>query len=166
MAVWRKALKIHEVQEPLNVPGRDALLRRQPIDARRIHGDVTRNRRMMEGRFLPGQESMAEVHDRHAREVKRGDQCLEVMVTVDEIWCEAHLVQIADDGHCGGAQFSSNFSEGQAERDGPMASANQRATDIAHPELRPGPLGQCVVSEEDREGSHEARQVRQLNSRS
>ena len=106
---------------------------------------------------------MAEVHDRHAREVKRGDQCFEVMVTVDEIWREAHLVQIADDGHCGGTQFSSNFSEGQAERDGPMASANERATDVAHPELRAGPLGQCVVSEEDREGSHDARQFRQLN---
>ena len=119
---WREALKIHEVEQPLDPLGRDALLRRQPIDARRVHGDVSRNRRMMEGRFFPGQESVAEVHDRHARKVKRGDQCFEVMVSVDEIGCEADLVQIADDGHCGGAQFFGNLTEGQAERhraDGP-----------------------------------------------
>ena len=110
----------------------------------------------MERRFFPGQESVAEVHDRHAREVKRGNQRFEVMVSVDEIGCEADFVQTADDGHRRGAQFFGNGTEGQAERHRPMASADEGAADIADPELRPGPLGQCVVSEEDREGSHEA----------
>ena len=115
---------------------------------------------MMERLLFPRQEPVAEVHDRHARKVQRGNQRFDVMVSVDEIGGEADLVQTADDGNGRGAQFFGNRTQGQAERDRAMASADEGAADIADPELRAGPLAQRVVSEEDREGSHQIRRFR------
>ena len=114
----------------------------------------------MERRFFPRQESVAEVHDRYVRKMKRGNQRFEVMVAVDEIGCEADFVQTADDGHRRGAEFVGDRTQRQAERHGAMAPADECAADVANPELRAGPLAQRVVGEEDREGSHQVRRFR------
>jgi len=119
-------LQVHEVQEHLHLLGSDTFLSNQPVGAHLVDGDITRNRRVAQGLFLPGNPAVAEMDDWHSRKPQRRDERFDVVVAVNDVRCAAQSIEIVDhgDGRC--PQLVGHGAQDQAERHGPMPTLQQR----------------------------------------
>ena len=96
---------------------------------------------------------MTEVHDRDSRKVQGRHECLDVMMTVDEIRRKADVVQIGYDRNCRRTQLFRNLARDETKGNWTVPLADERAAHVTHPQLRPGPQGQRVIGEENGEAA-------------
>ena len=79
---------------------------------------------------------MTEVHDRCVREGQRGDQGLEVMVSVDDVRRFTKAPQVVDDRDRGPSQFGGHLTQLKTERDWPVPSLEEGEGYVADVGLR------------------------------
>ena len=134
-----------EVQEQLDLRQCEPLLANEPVDADLVDGHIASYARVVQRQLLPGHPSMTEVHDRCVREGQRGDQGLEVMVSVDDVRRFTKAPQVVDDRDRGPSQFGGHLTQLKTERDWPVPSLEEGEGYVADVGFGSAPPGQGVI---------------------
>ena len=78
----------------------------------------------------PMDATVTEVHDGHVRKLQCRHQCLEMMVTVNDIGWNGQTCKIVDDGNGQPAEFFSHRSEHETEGDRMVPASQQRLRNV------------------------------------
>ena len=110
-----------------------------------IDGDVAQDAGESRRIFFPWEPAVAEIDRRHAGIAQQRCHRVQVMMSVNDIWCDRQSVEIIDNRNCRGSNFLSDVPQLRAIGDGHMSAFEQSDCQIAHVEFGTATKGQRVV---------------------